>query len=75
MNICNIATKLLEMRIAKGVTQDEVANALSVSNKTISKWENGTSSPSLSMLVSLAKYYNVSTDTLLGLEDKRIQMP
>lgn len=71
MNICNIATKLLEMRIAKGVTQDEVANALSVSNKTISKWENGTSSPPLSMLVSLAKYYNVSTDTLLGLEDKR----
>ena len=71
MNDCNIATKLSELRIAKGVTQDEVASALSVSNKTISKWENGTSSPDLSMLVSLAKYYDVSTDTLLGLEDKQ----
>lgn len=71
MNECNIATKLSELRIAKGVTQGEVASALSVSNKTISKWENGTSSPDLSMLVSLAKYYNVSTDTLLGLEDKQ----
>lgn len=69
MNTCNIATKLSELRRAKGVTQDEVASALSVSNKTISKWENSTSSPDLSMLVSLAKYYNVSTDTLLGLED------
>ncbi len=71
MNACNIATKLSELRTAKGFTQDEVASALSVSNKTISKWENGTSSPNLSMLVSLAKYYNVSTDTLLGLEDKQ----
>lgn len=50
MNECNIATKLSELRIAKGVTQGEVASALSVSNKTISKWENGTSSPDLSML-------------------------
>lgn len=71
MNDCNITTKLSELRIAKGVTQGEVASALSVSNKTISKWENGISSPDLSMLVSLAKYYDVSTDTLLGLEDKQ----
>lgn len=71
MHTCKIATKLSELRTAKGFTQDEVASALSVSNKTISKWENGTSSPNLSMLVSLAKYYNVSTDTLLGLEDKQ----
>lgn len=71
MDACNIAAKLSELRTAKGITQDEVAGALSVSNRTISKWENGTSSPDLSMLVSLAKYYNVSTDTLLGLEDKR----
>lgn len=71
MNTYNINTKLLELRREKGVTQDEVASALSVSNKTISKWENGTSSPDLSMLISLSKYYDVSTDMLLGLEDKR----
>lgn len=43
MHTCKIATKLSELRTAKGFTQDEVASALSVSNKTISKWENGTS--------------------------------
>ena len=64
-----ISAKLSELRAAKGVTQDEVANALSISNKTVSKWENGMSEPDLSMLIALAHYYNVTTDTLLGLED------
>ena len=65
----NIAAKLSELRAAKGVTQDEVANALSISNKTVSKWENGMSEPDLSMLIALARYYNVTTDALLGLEE------
>ncbi len=65
----NISAKLSELRAAKGVTQDEVANALSISNKTVSKWENGTSQPDLSMLIALAQYYNVTTDALLGLKD------
>lgn len=69
---CKIAKKLVELRNANGVTQEEVAKALSISNKTISKWENGTTTPDLSMLVKLSGYYNVSTDTLLGLgNDKK----
>jgi len=64
-----ISEKLSALRAAKGVTQDEVANALSISNKTVSKWENGTSAPDLSMLVALARYYNVTTDALLGLDE------
>lgn len=67
MNEINISAMLTELRIHKGVTQEEAANALGVSNKTVSKWENGTSSPDLSMLVALADYYSVSTDALLGL--------
>lgn len=43
---------------------------LSVSNKTVSKWENGISEPSLSVLTKLAKYYNVSTDYILGLSNE-----
>ena len=64
---CKIAEKLVELRTAKGVTQDDVAQVLSISNKTISKWENGASMPDLPMLVELAKYYDVTTDELLGL--------
>ena len=70
MTEVNLSQKLTELRKAKGATQEEVAEALQISNKTISKWENGTSAPDLQMLVELSHYYNVSTDTLLGLEDK-----
>ncbi len=69
---CKIAEKLVELRTSKGVTQEDVAQNLSVSNKTISKWENGASTPDLPMVVELSKYYGVTTDTLLGLsEDKK----
>ncbi|MBR2371015.1 MAG: helix-turn-helix transcriptional regulator [Clostridia bacterium] len=69
---CKIAEKLVQLRTSKGVTQEDVAQALSVSNKTVSKWENGASTPDLSMLVELSRYYGVTTDTLLGLsEDKK----
>ena len=69
---CKIAEKLLELRTSRGATQEDVAQSLSVSNKTISKWENGASTPDLPMVVELAKYYGVTTDTLLGLsEDKK----
>ena len=68
MTEISIAAKLTELRKAKGATQEEIAEALQISNKTISKWENGTSAPDLEMLVALSRYYNVSTDTLLGLK-------
>lgn len=68
MNEIKLAEKLTELRMAKGVTQDEIAVALSVSAKTISKWERGASAPDLSSLAALSQYYRVSTDALLGLE-------
>ena len=68
---CKIAKKLVELRTLKGATQEDVAQFLSVSNKTVSKWENGVSTPDLSMLVELSKYYGVTTDTLLGLAEKK----
>ena len=69
---CKISEKLVELRTSKGVTQEDVAQSLSISNKTVSKWENGASTPDLPMVIELAKYYGVTTDTLLGLsEDKK----
>ena len=43
MSDYSIAEKLASLRTAKGVTQEDVAQSLSVSNKTISKWEKGVS--------------------------------
>jgi len=70
---CKIAEKLVWLRTSKGVTQEAVAQSLSVSNKTISKWENGASMPDLPMVVELAKYYGVTTDTLLGISEGKKQ--
>lgn len=69
MQKCKIAERLVELRNSRGLTQSEVAGKLSVSNKTVSKWENGMSTPDLSMLIELSRYYGVTTDALLGLED------
>ena len=73
MSECKIAEKLVELRTAKGVTQEDVAQNLSISNKTISKWENGASMPDLPMLIELSKYYGVTTDALLGLSNDKKQ--
>ncbi len=70
----NISRRLAQLRAARGVTQEEVAAALSVSNKTISKWENGASAPDLAMLAALSMYYGVTTDYLLGLEAEKKDM-
>ena len=70
---CKIADKLVKLRTIMGVTQEDVAQSLSVSNKTVSKWETGASMPDLPMLVELSKYYGVTTDVLLGLTEESQQ--
>jgi len=65
----DISARLTELRAEKGVTQEDVALALSVSNKTVSKWETGVSAPDIDMLIALSRYYDVTVDRLLGLEN------
>lgn len=57
------------LRKAKGVTQAQLAEAVHVEPTNVSKWENGNSEPSKSVLSRLASYFNVSTDYLLGHTD------
>lgn len=47
------------------MTQEFVAESLGVSRQAVSKWENGTSDPSTSNLLALAKLYGVSAEDLL----------
>ena len=67
MENINVGSKLAELRNSLSLTQDEVATSLGISNKTLSKWENGMSEPNLTMLSKLAEYYSVSTDYILGI--------
>ena len=56
---------LKENRICCKMTQEFVSETLGVSRQAVSKWENGTSDPSTSNLIALAKLYNVSSEELL----------
>ena len=52
-------------RLRSGMTQEFVAESLGVSRQAVSKWENGTSSPSTANLLALAKLYGISAAELL----------
>ena len=57
------------LRKEKGVNQKTVADAIGITTSAYSNYEQGTRAPSLEILVALCKYYEVSADYLLGLED------
>ena len=61
----SLGETLKEHRIRCHMTQEFVAERLGVSRQAVSKWENGTSDPSTSNLLALAKLYDVSPEELL----------
>lgn len=58
--------RLKGLRSEVGLTQDEVAEKLNVGRSTYASWEIGRSEPSISNLIDLAEFYNVSMDYLCG---------
>ena len=58
-----------ELRKAKGLTQEELAQALFVSRTAVSKWESGRGYPNLDSLKELSKYFSVSIDELICPEE------
>ena len=58
--------KLRELREQKGVTPKEVAEAIGCTATVYSRYERGEREPDISTLCSLADYFEVSTDTLIG---------
>ena len=57
--------RLRELRNKSGLTQNEIANKLSVSGQTILNWENGIYEPKIYQLIQLADLFNVSVDYLI----------
>ena len=68
-----LGQKLKTLRSKKGLTQKELAEQLSVSFQTISKWENDENEPDLSTIKQLAKLFDCSTDYLLCESDDMIR--
>ena len=72
-----IGSFIAERRKKKGLTQEELGEKLGVSNKTISRWENGNYMPDLSLLEPLSKELEISFNELLAgeiiAEDKTVE--
>lgn len=63
------ANRIYELRIEKGISQAKLAKAIGVTQKAIDFWEKSINEPKASFIVRLAKFFDVTTDYLLGLEE------
>lgn len=61
--------RLMELRKDNNLNQRELARAIEVSQVAICKWEQGYSLPNIDVLYRLCRYFNVTSDYLLGLEN------
>ena len=59
-----LGEKIKQLRQKSGLTQEQMAKKLNVANQTVSKWETGTASPDLSLIVPIARIFGVTTDEL-----------
>ena len=61
----SLGEALKKNRIRCQMTQEFVAETIGISRQSVSKWENGTSDPSTSNLIAIAKLFNLSAEELL----------
>lgn len=64
-----LGERIAELRKGSGMTQEELAEKLNISQKSISKYELGDRKPQYKVLVRMAEYFGVTVDYLLGSED------
>lgn len=67
----NLGENLRKFRLKRELTQEQLAEIFNVSPQAISRWENNLSYPDLTMLPSIANFYNTSIDELIGMEEIR----
>ena len=60
------AENLKLWRISQGLSQQELAEKINVSNKTISHWETGYAVPSIEQFIALANFFETTIDELVG---------
>ena len=61
--------KLQELIAESEKLQNEICKDLGISKKKLTKWKLGYNEPSIDEIIMLAKFFNITTDYLLGLED------
>lgn len=63
--------KLEEIRKAKGITQEELANTLEVSRQTVGSLENGRYNPSIILAFKIARFFDVSIEEVFIYEEDK----
>ena len=69
-----IGNFLKELRKEKGITQEQFAEVLGVSGRTVSRWETGNNMPDISLLVAIAEFFEVSIPEVINGERKSENM-
>ncbi len=65
----NISDRIQNLRKAKGISQEELADRIGVSRQAVSKWESEQSTPDIDKVILLSEYFETTTDYLLkGIE-------
>lgn len=67
-----ISDKIYKLRAALSMSQEQFANLFNVSRQSVQKWENGSSTPELSKIIEISKYFDISLDSLLLGRDTRM---
>lgn len=68
MNHFKLNEQIAAYRKQRGITQDELAKVLGVTNQSVSKWESGACCPDIQILPELADYFGITIDELFGRE-------
>ena len=66
MDMVKIGSFLAELRKERGLTQEKLGEILGVTNKTVSRWENGNYLPPVEMLQALSTYYGITINEILS---------
>ncbi len=74
MNQKQIGVFLKELRKEKGMTQEQLAEQLNVSGRTVSRWETGNNMPDISLLVEISELFDVSISEIINGERKSENM-
>ena len=66
-----IGDRIKQLRKEKGITQEKLAEYLNITYQSVSKWENNTALPDISLVVPISNFFGISTDELLGMQNEK----
>lgn len=72
----NIADRIQQLRKAKGLSQEELADKIGVSHQSVSKWKSEQTTPDIEKILLMSDFFEVTTNYLLkGIEPAPVELP